>query len=64
MAKLSLHGLEAASSCFDSSLESVYSPRELEEYGRSKCALVLDLLKFVDILVNHHCDKPSSVCVF
>ena len=60
--KLALCGLEAAVSCFDHTLETVHSPREREEYDTAKCSLILHLLKFLGILVDHRHDNPASVC--
>ena len=61
--KLALHGLEVAVDCFESSSESVLSPREVEDYNRAKCDLVMNLIELVGILVDYHRDDPSSVSV-
>ena len=58
---LALHGIEAAVSCFDSSLSTVHTPREVEEYNRVKCSLVLHLLTFASILLEKHTKQAFSV---
>lgn len=63
VSRLALHGLEEVAKCFEGTSELVHSPREMADYSRVKCDLIMDFLKFVSILVDHHQDNPSSVCV-
>lgn len=63
MSKLALYGLEAATTCYEGSEEAVHSPNEMEEYNRSKCNLVVAVLKLVEILVDHRHDNADSVCL-
>eukprot|EP00731_Ephydatia_muelleri_P036866 Em0341g3a len=59
---LALGGIEAAALCFDSSVTSVHTPLEIEEYNRAKCDLVLRLFRFLGNLVNYH-SKEAISCV-
>ena len=62
MSTIALHGIEGASGCFTGTHEPpVLSPRELEWYNRVKCDVILHLLEFVGVLVDHHYDNPASV---
>jgi hypothetical protein len=63
LSKLALHGLEAAASCYEGGDETVHSPNEMEEYNRSKCDVIIGVLKFVGILVDHRHDNTNSVCL-
>eukprot|EP00731_Ephydatia_muelleri_P028749 Em0020g393a len=58
---LALGGIEAAALCFDSSVTSVHTPLEIEEYNRAKCDLVLRLFRFLGNLVNYHSKEAISV---
>lgn len=63
LSNLALHGLEAAARCFEGSREVVHSPNEMEDYSKTKCSLILEVLKLVSILVDHRCDTHKSVCL-
>lgn len=59
---MALQGVEGATRCFDGPSEPpVLSPREGEWYNRVKCEVILHLLQFVGVLVDHHYDNPASV---
>ena len=61
LSNLALHDIEAAVKCFDSSLSTIHTPREIEDYNRVKCSLVLQLLNFVSILLDKHLKQAFTV---
>ena len=63
LSNLALHDTEAAVNCFDSTLSTIHTPREVEEYNRVKCSLVLQLLNFVSILLDKHPKQAFTVSV-
>ena len=61
--KLALGGIEAAEGCFDATptSPSVHSPREREEYERCKSLMVMEVLRFVGVLLKFHPSEAFSV---
>lgn len=60
---LALGSIEAAALCFDSSVISVHTPLEVEEYNRAKCDLILRLFRLLGNLLNLHPKEAISVSV-
>ncbi len=62
--KLALAGIEAAILCYSSSTPfSVHTPREVEEYNRTKGTVIRGLLKFTTVLLSKHTKEAFSVRV-
>ena len=59
---LALVGIEGALKCFEGPTEPpILSPRDEELYVSAKCDLIMYIIQFVGVLVDHHHNSPTSV---
>lgn len=54
-------GLEAAIGCFSTTHQTVFSPREREEYNQAKCQVVLRVLQLAAGLLSNHPNEALTV---
>ena len=63
ISKLSLHGLEAAVHYVQQGCNSIHTPKEIEEYNRAKCAVIVKVMKFATVLLDKHPGEAFTVSV-
>ena len=61
ISKLSLHGLEAAVQYVQQGYNSIHTPKEIEEYNRAKCAVIVRVMKFATVLLDKHPSEAFTV---
>ncbi|XP_070581112.1 DNA-dependent protein kinase catalytic subunit-like [Ptychodera flava] len=58
MTKLSLEDIFSAAKCFKSTMTgAVFTPREVEDYNKAKCTVIVRLIDFLTVLLAFHSNE-------